>query len=140
MPQWWQWSHDKAWWHSAGHLHWGHVKQKAVDARRWQLGVHQVVFWCGTAMQGSGARRRQHDKWQQRRGADAAASSAQPAVWRDGGPEASAKAAVAAETLAVKQEGGAQASASAAVAAPVVPAAQSAPVADTEVDTESDLS
>ena len=112
MPQWWQWSHDKAWWHPAGHLQWGHVKQKAVDPRRWQAGVHQVVFWCGPAVQGSGARQKQHERWRehqrkQQQHPAAVAASADEAP----GASSSSAAGAAAAAVAVKQEEGAAAAA-----------------------------
>ena len=57
LPQWHQWSQDQAAWHQAGDMYWGNVKMKPVAHAHWIAGVCQVVFWCGTAQQGYGAKK-----------------------------------------------------------------------------------
>ena len=39
-------------------IDWGHVKEKKMAPARWIPHVHQVVWWCGIAEQGDGARSR----------------------------------------------------------------------------------
>ena len=43
-------------WHFTKDTNWGHIKSKRIDPLRWMKGVHQIVVWCGTATQGSGAK------------------------------------------------------------------------------------
>ena len=43
-------------WHFTQDINWGHIKSKRIDPQRWMKGVHQIVVWCGTATQGSGAK------------------------------------------------------------------------------------
>ena len=64
---------------------WGHIKIKKVDPNRWIPHVHQVVFWCGTAEQGKGARGRMHERSSKGKAAsstkqEAASSSKQEAA------------------------------------------------------------
>ena len=58
IPQWWPWTWRQIAWSCAGDMNWGHVKMKPVDQKRWIPGVHQLVFWCGTAQTGQGAKAR----------------------------------------------------------------------------------
>ena len=66
LPQWHQWRQDQTAWDQAGDMYWGNVIMKPAEPKHWLAGVYQVVFWCGTAQQGYGARRRQEQNMKDR--------------------------------------------------------------------------
>ena len=63
LPSWWRWSRQQMAWYHVDDMQWGHVKMKKVDPKRMLGGLHQVVFWCGTAQQGYGATAKAKEKW-----------------------------------------------------------------------------
>ncbi len=58
LPQWRQWPPDDRERHPGCDMHWGNVKMKPCHAKWWIGGIHQVSLWCGTAIQGRGAKAR----------------------------------------------------------------------------------
>ena len=56
MPYWRKMPGDQVEQSAAYDIDWGHVKEKAVRPDRWIPNVHQVLWWCGIAMQGANAR------------------------------------------------------------------------------------
>ena len=67
LPQWWPWTPRQIMWDAAGNMDWGHIKMKRVDPKRWIAGVYQVVFWCGVAQQGWGAKQTQKKKEEEKK-------------------------------------------------------------------------
>ena len=68
MPEWRTWTQRQISWHSACNMDWGQVRCKRVDPDKWMAGLSQVVFWCGVAQQGWGAKDRHKAAWQQEKG------------------------------------------------------------------------
>ena len=56
MPNWTKMPRGQVQQSSAYDIDWGYVKQKEMRPERWIPHVHQVMWWCGKAMQGDGAR------------------------------------------------------------------------------------
>ena len=62
MPEWRPWNERQIVWRWCGRMNWGQVKCKPVDVAKWMKRVTQVVFWCGAAQQGFGAKRKQRER------------------------------------------------------------------------------
>ena len=56
MPNWTKMPRGQVQQSSAYDIDWGYVKQKEMRPERWIPHVHQVMWWCGKAEQGAGAR------------------------------------------------------------------------------------
>ena len=74
-------------------MDWGHVKMKKLDPQRMLAGIHQVVFWCGHAQQGYGAKAKGADKKHAKSAPAIAKGGAAPAVAKTGGAPAVAESA-----------------------------------------------
>ena len=93
LPSWFPWSRQQLTWYHVDDMDWGHVKMKKLDPQRMLAGIHQVIFWCGHAQQGYGAKAKRADKKHAKSAPAIAKGGAAPAVAKTGGAPAVAESA-----------------------------------------------